>query len=123
MGEQYAYPNGPKKPLEAGVFEVSLRRPLGIVFQEMGTDSKPLGVKVIEIAPDSNAAKNGAVSVDDVLVGVTAVRFVGAKFEREMYDASTWRFDRVVEAISSNEEKWRCDDVVLQFARAPAPEV
>ena len=64
-----------------------------------------------------NAAASGAVQAEDLLVGVSAVRFVGAKFERNMYDATKMDFDTVVDAIGSNEEKWNCNEVFLQFKR------
>ena len=40
-----------------------------------------------------------------------------AKFERRMIPARTFNFDTVVGAISSNEQKWSCNDVVLMFER------
>lgn len=35
-----------------------------------------------------------------------------------MFDCSKWGYDTVVDAIGSNEEKFKCDDVLLQFERA-----
>ncbi|KAJ1461066.1 hypothetical protein M885DRAFT_508623 [Pelagophyceae sp. CCMP2097] len=120
MGHEYAPPNGPEGPLAPGVVEVALQRPLGINFQEISKTVVPAGVSVVGLVDEGNAAKSGAVAVGDVLVGITAVRFVGAKFERAMWDCTAWDFDRVVEAIGSNEPKWRCTDVILQFTRPEA---
>jgi len=107
---------------EPDLFEVSLARPLGIVFEELGTAAAPRGVQVVEIQPDSNAARLGAVAVGDVLVGVSAVRYVGGEYlgkarpERDMFPAEAMDFDTVVDAISSNEPP-DCDDVILWLRR------
>ena len=55
------------------------------------------------------------------LIGVTAIRFVGAKWERELFNCRKWSFDTVVDAIGSNEKKFISDFVILQFER-PAKE-
>ena len=102
-------------------YEVALARPLGIVFEEIGTAAQPMGVKVIDVG--GNAAASGKVSVGDVLVGVTAVRYPGsaylgaAKPERDIFPAHEMNFDTVVEAIGSNEPP-ECDDVILRLRRA-----
>ena len=102
-------------------YEVALARPLGIVFEEIGTASQPRGVKVIDIG--GNAAASGKVAVGDVLVGVTGVRYPGsaylgaAKPERDIFPAHEMNFDQVVEAIGSNEPP-ECDDVILRLRRA-----
>ena len=104
-------------------YEVSLARPLGIVFEELGPPNRPQGVKVIEVQPESNAAKDGGVGVGDVLVGVTAVRYIGGDYlgkarpERDIFPADAMDFDTVVDAISSNEEP-ECKDVILRFRKA-----
>ena len=121
MGYEYAPPNGLGGELPEGVFEVALKKPCGIVFEEIGTDASPKGVKVIDLVADGNADKSGAVAVDDVLVALSAVRFSGAKSERNLFPADRMDFDTVVEAIGSNKEEWRCNEVYLQFKRAPAP--
>ena len=59
-------------------YEVALARPLGIVFEEIGTAAQPRGVKVIDVG--GNAAASGKVAVGDVLVGVTAVRYIGGEY-------------------------------------------
>ena len=129
-GEGVKYPRGaagmpPSPPAETGGYshepqlfdfwadtnydyEVALARPLGIVFEEIGTAAQPQGVKVIDVG--GNAAASGKVSVGDVLVGVTAVRYIGGEYlgkarpERDIFPASQMDFDTVVDAISSNEE-------------------
>ena len=129
-GEAVKYPRGaagmpPSPPPETGGYshepqlfdfwadtnydyEVALARPLGIVFEEIGTAAQPRGVKVIEVG--GNAAASGKVSVGDVLVGVTAVRYIGGEYlgkarpERDIFPAGQMDFDTVVDAISSNEE-------------------
>ena len=116
MGYEYAPPNGLGAKLPDGVYEVALQKPCGIVFEELDPNFAR-GVKVLELVEGGNAAASGAVQAEDLLVGVSAVRFVGAKFERNMYDATKMDFDTVVDAIGSNEEKWNCNEVFLQFKR------
>jgi len=100
--------------LPKGVYEVSLRKPLGIVFEEIEAGE---GVFVRDLAEGGNAERGGVVRVGDVLVGVTAVKVIGAKWERRLLPCKGWGFDMVVAAIGSNEARWQCDDVVLQFER------
>jgi C-terminal processing protease CtpA/Prc len=109
---------GATEPLPDGVFEVAIERPLGIQFEEVGPVIGKSGVSVIAVVDDSNAAKQGDVQVGDKLVGVTAIQFVGAKWERKMFSCAKWGFDTVVDAIGSNEPKFECSDVILQFERA-----
>ena len=111
-------------------YEVALARPLGIVFEEIGTASQPMGVKVIDVG--GNAAASGKVSVGDVLVGVTAVRYIGGEYlgkarpERDIFPAGQMDFDTVVDAISSNEEPELSElkivphssDVILRMRKA-----
>mmetsp|Transcript_13858 Transcript_13858/g.35921 ORF Transcript_13858/g.35921 Transcript_13858/m.35921 type:complete len:186 (+) Transcript_13858:57-614(+) len=113
-------PYGLGEDLPDGVYEISLQRPLGIGFEE--NDYPRRGVKVISLVSGSNAEKCGRISVGDQLVGVTGIRLVGAKFERQLFDCTKWDFDTVVDAIGSNEERFGCKDVVLQFQRG-APEM
>lgn len=42
---------------------------------------------------------------------------IGAKWERRLLPCGAWDFDTVVNAIGSNDVKWGCNDVVLQFER------
>ena len=97
-----------------GVFEVSLAKPLGIVFEEIDAG---LGVFVQDLVGGGNAERQGKIQVGDVLVGITAVKVVGARWERRLIPARKFDFDTVVGAINSNEKKWGCDDVVLMFER------
>ena len=36
-----------------------------------------------------------------------------------MFPCAKWGFDTVVDAIGSNEPKFECEDVILQFERRP----
>ena len=111
---RYEPPNGLGAKLPDGVYEVALPKPCGIVFEELDPNFAR-GVKVLELVEGGNAQKSGAVQAEDLLVGVSAVRFVGAKFERNMYDATKMDFDTVVDAIGSR--KVELQRVFLQFKR------
>ena len=101
--------------LPAGVTEVRLPKPLGIVFEEIDAGR---GLVVQELVPGGNAAQSGAdIQPGDVLVGMTAVKIVGAKFERRMIPARNFDFDTMVGAVMSNDPKWGCSDVVLLLER------
>lgn len=100
--------------LPTGVYEVSMQKPLGIVFEEMEIGK---GVYVMDLVEGGNADREGKIQKGDVLIGVTAVKVVGAKWERRLLPAKDLSFDTVVNAIGSNESKWGCEDVVLQFMR------
>ena len=39
------------------------------------------------------------------------------RWERKMFPCTKWGFDTVVDAIGSNEPKFECEDVILQFER------
>lgn len=114
------------------VYEVLVQRPLGIAFEEDGPLFGKNGVSVAQVVADSNAAKGkqvlravdgvnraveGKVKAGDKLIGVTAIQFVGSKWERKLFDCRKWGFDTVVDAIGSNEEKFVSDFVILQFER------
>ena len=103
--------------LPDSVFEIKLRKPLGIQFEEDGPIIGKSGVIVTGLVDGGNAKKAGSVQEGDKLVGVTAVKFVGSKFERQMFDTRKWSFDTVVDAIGSNDEKFNIYDVILQFTR------
>ncbi|KAG7360635.1 hypothetical protein IV203_035734 [Nitzschia inconspicua] len=100
--------------LPKGVYEVSLTRPLGIIFEEIEAGK---GIVVQDLVEDGLAARQGKIQQGDILVGITAVKIVGAKWERRLIPARTFDFDTVVGAIGSNEPKWGCNDVVLMFER------
>lgn len=89
--------------LPMGVYEVILRKPLGIVFEEIESGR---GLYVKELVKDGYAALDGRVQPNDVLVGITAVKIVGAKFERRLIPCRSFDFDTLVGALSSNEPKW-----------------
>lgn len=73
---------------------------------------------MVDLVEGGNAQQmGGTIQKGDVLVGVTAVKVVGAKWERRLIPAKDLSFDTVVGAIGSNDEKWGCDDVVLWFMR------
>lgn len=100
--------------LPKGVYEVSMLKPLGIIFEEVEVGK---GVYVQDLVEGGNAERMGIIQKGDVLVGVTAVKVVGAKWERRLIPAKDLSFDTIVGAIGSNEPKWGCEDVVLQFMR------
>lgn len=136
--------------IPTGMYEVSMTRsaPLGIIFEEIEVGE---GCFVQDIVEGGMADVQGRIKIGDILVGVTAIKVVGgkfetenhhtlclsrslslnqifflpthynimyvAKFERRMIPARTFNFDTVVGAISSNEQKWSCNDVVLMFER------
>lgn len=123
---------GALEPLPDNVYEVLIERPLGIGFEEDGPIVGKSGVSVTQIVEDSNAAKgtqvlqnvngsnvavSGKVEIGDKLIAVTAIRFVGSKWERELFNCRKWSFDTVVDAIGSNQEKFISDHVILQLER------
>jgi hypothetical protein len=97
-----------------GVYEVSMRKPLGIVFEEIEAGE---GVYIQDLVEGGLADRQGKLQIGDILVGCTAIKVVGAKWERRLIPARRFDFDTTVGAIGSNEGKWGCDDVVLMFER------
>lgn len=97
-----------------GVYEVKLNKPLGIVFEEKESGT---GVFVQDLVDSGNAARSGQVAPGDVLVGITAVKVVGAKYERRLIPARKFDFDTMVGAIASNDARFSCEDVILAFER------
>ena len=102
--------------IPAGTFEVRMARPLGIVFEELEAGGGG-GVYVKELVEGGNAEAKGVIKPGDRLIAVTAVKVVGAKWERRLLPCTTWDFDTVVGAIGSNDIKWGCNDVILLFER------
>ena len=100
--------------LPTGVYEVRLTKPLGIVFEEIDAGR---GLYVQELVEGGNAARQGTVKPNDVLIGITAVKIVGAKYERRLIPCRGFDFDTMVGAVESNNAKWSCDDVVMMFER------
>merc|ERR1712125_147826 len=71
------------------------------------------GVYVQDLVEGGNADIQGIVKPGDVLVGITAVKIVGAKWERRLIPCRTFDFDTMVGAVGSNDPKWGCSDVIL----------
>ena len=131
MGYNYAAQHGPQPgdpilptegdtwdpALPEGWIEVALPTPLGIMFEENGSGGR-VGVQVVDLVQDGNAARSKLIGPGDQLVGVTGVRIMGGKYERLMCDCRKWDFDTVVDAISSNTAKYDCKDVILRFQKA-----
>ena len=91
-----------------------MTKPLGIVFEEIEAGR---GVYVRDLVEGGLAEQQGKVQAGDILVAVTAIKVVGAKFERRLIPARKFDFDTTLGAIGSNEPKWQCNDVVLMFER------
>jgi len=100
--------------LPKGVYEIVLPKPLGIVFEEVELGR---GVYVYDLVEGGVAERQGFIEKGDILIGITAIKVVGAKYERRLIPAKDLNFETVVNAIGSNEAKWGCDNVVLQFER------
>ena len=97
-----------------GVYEIKLNKPLGIVFEEIENGK---GLFVQDLVADGNAAMTGRVQIGDVLVGITAVKVVGAKYERRLIPARKFDFDTMVGAVAANDRRFGCGDVILAFER------
>jgi len=100
--------------LPKGVYEVRLSKPLGIVFEEIDAGR---GLYVKELVDGGSADREGTIQPNDILVGMTAIKIVGAKYERRMIPARKFDFETMVGAIESNNPKWSCDDVILMVQR------
>eukprot|EP01082_Thalassiosira_pseudonana_P015917 g14233.t1 g14233 contig9:1440461-1441174(-) len=100
--------------LPKGVYEVPLAKPCGIIFEEIEANR---GVYIADLVENGNAERQGILKKGDVLVGVTAIRVAGAKWERRLLPARKFGFDLVVNAIGSNEDKWGCNNVILMVER------
>jgi hypothetical protein len=100
--------------LPKGLYEVRLAKPLGVIFEEIEIGR---GVYVQDLVEGGNAARSGMIQINDVLVGITAIKIVGAKYERRMIPARKFDFDTVVGAIQSNDSRYQCNDVVLMLER------
>lgn len=79
--------------LPTGLYEVKLKKPLGIIFEEIDAGK---GLFVQELVEDGNAQREGTVKPGDVLVGMTAVKPMGVKYERRMIPARNFNFDLMV---------------------------
>ena len=100
--------------LPHGCYEVALKRPLGIAFEEVEPGR---GVLIDYCVEGGNAAASGKLQAGDVLYAVTAVKVFGARYERKLIPAVDLEFDTIMGAIASNQPKWKCTDVVMHFMR------
>lgn len=103
--------------LPDGVFEVVLNKPLGIAFEEIDVGR---GVKVDYLVEGGNAELSGVIKPGDILLATTAIKVLGAKWERRILPCRNLDFDTIMGAIGSNEAKWHRDrknDVIMQFQR------
>ena len=68
--------------IPTGMYEVSMTRsaPLGIIFEEIEAGE---GCFVQDIVEGGMADVQGRIKIGDILVGVTAIKVVGGKFETE----------------------------------------
>jgi hypothetical protein len=102
--------------LPPGTYEVKLTKPLGIVFEEID-DMGRGGLYVKELVAGGNADRSGTIQPGDVLIGITAIKIVGAKYERRLIPSRKFDFDTMVGAIESNSNRYGCDDVILVLER------
>lgn len=102
--------------LPTGVYEISFAndRSLGMILDEIEAGK---GVYVLDLVEGGMAESMGSVKKGDVVIGVTAIKVIGAKWERRLIPAKDLDFDTVVGAIQSNQLKWGCQDIVLHFMR------
>ena len=87
-----------------GIYEVSLTKPLGIIFEEIEVGK---GVYVQDFVEGGLAERQGKIQKGDILVGITAVKIVGAKYERRLIPARGFDFDPVAFLFSRNCESGR----------------
>jgi hypothetical protein len=100
--------------LPKGVYEVKLEKPLGIVFEEIDAGR---GLFVKDLVEQGSAEKSKMVEIGDVLVGITATKIVGAKHERRLIPCRGFDFDTMAGAVSSNDPKFGCSNVILMLER------
>ena len=97
-----------------GLYEVRLDKPLGVVFEEIEAGR---GLYVQDIVEGGNAAREGTIQKGDILVAITAIKVVGAKYERRLIPARKFDFETMVGAIESNDSRFSCEDVILCVER------
>jgi len=110
--DRQAYPD--VFTLPKGLYEVRLTKPLGVVFEEIDVGK---GLYVQDLVEGGNAAVEGTIQTGDILVGITAVKVVGAKYERRLIPARNFDFDTMVGAVESNDPRFGIDDVILMVER------
>lgn len=116
----------------SGGYRVSLKKPLGIEFEEVAP-GKPEGVLVAGLVSGGNAERDGRILVGDRLIRVSAVSFGGqsalltlgagqqyTSFKRELIPATSLDFDTILAAIGSNEGRYGYSDVVLELRHTDA---
>ncbi len=97
-----------------GVYEVAVPKPLGIAFEEVANGC---GAFVTELVEGGNAEASRKIKPGDKLIAVTAIKVIGAKWERRLIPVGPLDFDTILDAIGSNEPRWGCKDVIMQFER------
>lgn len=108
---------------------VRLRRPLGIMFEEV-EPGEAEGVVVADLVEDSNAWLDGRVLVGDRLKQCSAVVMGGestlltvgggsqfTNWERQLIPCAKMDFDTIMSAIESNTGRLGYTDVVMVFER------
>jgi hypothetical protein len=103
--------------LPPGTYEVQLAKPLGIVFEEIDMGR---GLYVKELVAGGNADQllgGSIIQPGDLLIGITAVKIVGAKYERRLIPSRKFDFDTMIGAIESNSNRYGCTNVILAFER------
>jgi hypothetical protein len=110
--DREAYPKVFNVP--QGVYEVKLAKPLGIIFEEMEVGR---GLFVQDLVEGGNADLYTKIEAGDVLVGITAIKIVGAKYERRLIPSRDFDFDTMAGAVESNAAQWSCYNVILMFER------
>lgn len=137
LGKKFAPPNGPMtgtsdedlfpyldentgnwNKLPDDVYEVSIKAPMGVVFEE----NKPglsAGLYVAEIVEDMNAAKSGELFVGDKLIACTAIKVMGAKWERFLVDTTKLDFETCMSALQSNKAQFGAKDIIMHVKREP----
>ena len=68
--------------LPKGVYEVSMTKPLGIIFEEIVAGE---GVFVQDLVEGGLAEIQGTIEKGDVLIGVTAIKVVGGKKKKKTF--------------------------------------
>ncbi|KAK9817816.1 hypothetical protein WJX72_002663 [[Myrmecia] bisecta] len=115
---------------QSKVYEVTLRKPLGMVLAEDRVGGATI---VEELVPGGNADKSGVVAAGDVVKRCSAYVLKAGKesefqskghgarpydnWERIMFDCTGQDFKTVMSAISSNNERWGIFNVTLELLR------
>ncbi|KAG2491231.1 hypothetical protein HYH03_010439 [Edaphochlamys debaryana] len=119
-------PAAASTPAPAGLVRVTLRKPIGVVFEQSPSGGP---VFVAEVTEGGAAAKSGRVVVGDVLSRCSAVVLKAGKekqYENEGYgqrpydnwevidfDCEGQDFKTCMSALRSNNERWGIRDITL----------